>query len=1249
MNARHIVHIREALWKRPERGACVMVGAGLSRQAEAGHPIGARPPTWTELAVFLQAGLRCAKPEKEPDSPAESVTARDCSRLAQQYKATFGQSALDSFLLERVPNGEPGSVHERLLRLPWTDVFTTNWDTLLEKAASRVVERTYDPVLRPADLATTVAPRIVKLHGSFPSSRPFVVAEEDYRTYPIQFAPLVNTVQQALMESIFLLVGFSGDDPNFLHWCGWVRDHLGPAAPRLYLAGALDLDRPSRLTLEERGVIPIDLSPEVSEAPTRDAKHRRAIDWILSSLEAGETREERWPFLPPETPDGGEDGIPLPVPPTDQPQEEPVGPSQGSRAEPLAEQVKNVSVVWRHNRRVYPGWPILPFSKYSQLLGATQGWIEPISKSISALSPPDRLTIVRELIERIELLMDPMTPDLAKAVTDTLTAVEEELTADTDGPEGRKNEIDQDRAALMLALLTDSRHDLDETAFNKWDRRLVRIVRPGTPAFHRLHHERCLWKLREQDCAGLGELLNAWSTGDTDPMWSLRKAALLVESGQVGDGQALARRTLQGVEQAWSRDGRVLTASRFGWALFWRHALNWARWWDELRQGNRSSQPGTDLWARLAPYDADAQSDLDSYVRQMTEEQREDSPWTFDLRRVKRVILSNAEYRSFRLAWRVVRLLELSGLPSAIPGVRIASDHFGKAARLVAPVVPTYAARLLLLGGVRDEKSLDAALSQTHLARMSDQEASSLFDAVQRARDDFLGRWTPGGVADDFLRGRAENAIEIMSRCVARHGVAPAAEIFTWALQYRRSRRWVDNPLWSCVTRLRQRSWDAMDLESRAGAVREILQAPIPDDAFITDDDPGDLLLDEQLRFTRADVDEPIWASCVQQICIALRGSDYARRLACDRLTPLARRQLLSAAEEEEVARSLWRAAHPEPPGLPQVRQVDDWVYLCLPEPETGIAERRFRAKWIGRDVNDATSETGTGTIRNVAAAWNPDYLGERMIRLTDDEEEWFWRFVEEWLHQESRRRLVGGTSRDPAVPLLLDLLTHRRAPTSVLQRLAENASHIPGRRTPFAEHWGSPEYEYLMIVASAALGGGDSSEAEYRLRVGARSPDGDASLAAWNARQWWIVRSGRDTGVSLIPPSVEDVRDIGVAIATSRQSGLVGALRTACAVYEGRNPEFIEAIHSQIIQGLSQLRSELEYGASAADRQIAEELPLRRSWCVWLACTLRDADRGDDDVVASWIEAGNNDPLCHVRFTRERYEASRSGHDTTE
>ena len=1247
MNARHIVHIREALWKQPERGACVMVGAGLSRQPDSGESAEPRPPSWGDLADRLQEELGCGKPGGRKTRPTEAVTARDCPRLAQQYKATFGQSALDAFLLDHVPDGEPGEVHKRLLRLPWADVFTTNWDTLLEKAAKAVSDRTYDPVLSSADLATTVAPRIVKLHGSFPSNRPFVITEEDYRIYPTRFAPLVNTVQQALMESIFLLVGFSGDDPNFLHWCGWVRDHLGPAAPRLYLANYLDLDRPTRLMLEERGVVPIDLAPELAEVSSREARYRAATEWILLSLEAGQTQEQRWPFRLAAVASAATPGIPAPVPPAGQPREAPGAPSQGANAEAVAEQVQKVSAIWRRNRTVYPGWPILPFSKHSHLFAYTTEWVKPMLRALPDLDPRDRLSVARELIERIELLMDPLAPELAKAATEALAAIERHMEENAEISEEEENAIQEDRVALMLAVLTDSRYELDEAKFEEWSRRLNKTVRFGTPAFHRLHHEQCLWEFTRQDFARLAERLNAWSTEGTDPMWSLRKAALLVESGDVDGGRDLAIQTLQRAERAWARDSRVLTASRLGWARYWRHAEDWAHWWDQSWQDKASSHPDTDLWARLAPHDADARSDLDAYVRKMTREQREESPWTFDLGRVHSFTLSNPEAHSFRCAWRVIRLLELSGLPSGIPRVRIANDHIERAARLIAPFLPAYAARLLLISGSRNEKALNAVLSRTQIACMSDQETSSLLDAAQRARDHFLRRWIPAVGEEDFLRQRVENAIEITSRCVVRHGVGRASEIFEWALQYRRPRRWVDNQFWSCIAGLWKRSWEAMNLESRKNAVLVILRAPVPEDALPRESDPGDLLLDKLPRIKRTDADEAIWASCVQQICSGLRGGEYARMLAFDRLNPIARRHLLSQAEEQEVAASLWGDVDRESIELPRIGPVDDWVYLLLPEPEPGIAERCFRVKWIGRNATGATAEKREETIRNVAAAWSPDQFGARAIQLSEHEEEWFWQFVETWFRDESTQRLVRGTSNDRAVHLLVDVLTHRRAPTSVLHRLAESVSAIPGRRLRFAEQWGSPNNEYLMIAASAALGGSDTGEAEHRIRLGARSPDARVSLAAWHALQWWIRTSGSNTAVSLCTPSVEIVRDIGVAIGTSQQAGLVGALGSGCAVYRSRNPKFIEAIHAQVILGLEQLQSELDYRASVGDRRIADELPLRRHWCVSLAWAMKDAGKGDDEVVGSWIKAADSDPLWLVRCAREWYVASHADEDT--
>jgi hypothetical protein len=106
----------------------------------------------------------------------------------------------------------------RLLELPWVEVFTTNYDTLLERAAEGIVGRAHYTVTCREDIPQSKIlnrRRIVKLHGSFPSQRPFIFTEEEYRRYPSDFAPFVNLVRQSLLENVFCLVGFSGDDPNF--------------------------------------------------------------------------------------------------------------------------------------------------------------------------------------------------------------------------------------------------------------------------------------------------------------------------------------------------------------------------------------------------------------------------------------------------------------------------------------------------------------------------------------------------------------------------------------------------------------------------------------------------------------------------------------------------------------------------------------------------------------------------------------------------------------------------------------------------------------------------------------------------------------------------------------------------------------------------------------------------------------------------------------------------------------------------
>lgn len=228
-------------------------------------------------------------------------------RIAEEYTALHGRANLDNLLRDLVPdkNYLPGDLHSQLLMLPWSDVFTTNWDTLLERAAAKLVERRYNLVLTTSDIPLRARPRIVKLHGSFPSNGPFILTEEDFRTYPQQFAPFVNMVQQSMMENVVCLIGFSGDDPNFLSWSGWVRDNLGAHKPRIYLAGLLNLRQGERQMLVDRDVIPIDLSQifETKLAASGENMQEVALAWFFDNLKAGKPADPiSWPEPKPDPP-----------------------------------------------------------------------------------------------------------------------------------------------------------------------------------------------------------------------------------------------------------------------------------------------------------------------------------------------------------------------------------------------------------------------------------------------------------------------------------------------------------------------------------------------------------------------------------------------------------------------------------------------------------------------------------------------------------------------------------------------------------------------------------------------------------------------------------------------------------------------------------------------------------------------------------------------------------------------------------
>ena len=228
-------------------------------------------------------------------------------------------------------------------------------------------------------------PRIVKLHGSFPTP-PFVVTEEDYRRYPSDHAPFVNTVRQSLLENTLCLLGFSGDDPNFLQWIGWIRDHLGKEnTPKIYLVGVFDkLSEADRRLLDGRGIVTVDLSGF-------DPDPGAALSVFIEYLRSRRTRAPDWPTVSREVP-----------------------PEPG---EISAEKIGGIVAEWRRQRDAYPGWIVVPEDRRQVLWRHTDRWLPhlwEISPEVRAkLETPLDLDLAFELTWRLDRCLFPLPGDWA--------------------------------------------------------------------------------------------------------------------------------------------------------------------------------------------------------------------------------------------------------------------------------------------------------------------------------------------------------------------------------------------------------------------------------------------------------------------------------------------------------------------------------------------------------------------------------------------------------------------------------------------------------------------------------------------------------------------------------------------------------------------------------------------------------------------------------------------------------------------
>lgn len=945
----HIERVAAALWARePVGSAALLVGAGFSRNAVPMRGSATSMPGWNDIyatmveqlypapADLAESNIGLREAEQDPRvshrkwllSQAGATSAY--LRVAEEFEAQFGRDALDKLILRHVPDRQfkPGALHHMLVALPWADIMTTNWDTLLERAAETAEERVYDVLRTVEEIPEARAPRIIKLHGSFPAHRPFVFTEEDFRTYPSRASAFVNVAQQLAMENTLVLMGFSGDDPNFLFWSGWVRDRLGPKAPLIYLVGVLNLTAPKRKMLESRRVQPIDLAnlPGFESWPT-PKRMESAHTWFLERLRAAEPYPtQRWP----RPPVGLVPPLKLVAPRFDPlaplPDPEPDSTGRG----PALELLRRLVAQWRHNRMVYPGWIVPPFHTSELLWGKIDRFVSDIVKGLRVMNEDERLDALFEFNWQHDAALTPL-----------ILTVDDIMVELLDAMAPRYDTLSQDQAfqyrALALAIMRHAREESDAAMFARWANWLEPRIVDDTEASDRLIYERCLKYRADLDIDALEALLDAWTvTGDT--YWQVRKAGLLADLGRDKEASDLSSQALNAIRDQTTRGEKDIASwSRETFAMLLRSSALYGeigKWEENKSVRDRLEIRQEQLQARGCPGKRDFFDLLDRLVQGPPPLKRQiERTRLFDLGSVNNTHrLHGLDPRLERLlAYQALRFQEESGMPARIGNAGLSVQLLTEAARWLIGVAPGRAFNALLRAAPSGNKELDIILTRAAVARIETVQADALIDGAIRFIGAARSRVEAGIPEARFWMDRMKSALEIASRVILRTP-SRSPELLDLVVELNREERFSRHKqIGGELRKVSQRALEAALPAARDQMLLTLFGEPIPLNAGPYADNDVDLAFSVSSAL-RADPADKGWREIIEATIDALLDKPK-RKFATSRLHWLINSKLLNAEDERRSAAALWAPEFLEN-GLPGDTIFYPGAFLTLPRPE---------------------------------------------------------------------------------------------------------------------------------------------------------------------------------------------------------------------------------------------------------------------------------------------------------------------------
>ena len=227
-------------------GLSIGVGRALGRATfEMPAPLAddARFPSWPMLIDRMRVELRASAGEDEGGLIEHFMREQSPLDAAQLFRLRTTLERYREFLTEQfitlpADRARLTPSHGALVALPVRDLFTTNYDSLIELAFER----------EGRELAVSTTPveflhvavghpqtHLVKLHGTWERPDEIVLTRDDYARSRLERAEMFRHLAQTARFTSFLFIGFSLGDPNFNLIRDEARAVMGDAMPTSYL------------------------------------------------------------------------------------------------------------------------------------------------------------------------------------------------------------------------------------------------------------------------------------------------------------------------------------------------------------------------------------------------------------------------------------------------------------------------------------------------------------------------------------------------------------------------------------------------------------------------------------------------------------------------------------------------------------------------------------------------------------------------------------------------------------------------------------------------------------------------------------------------------------------------------------------------------------------------------------------------------------------------------------------------------